>query len=399
MPKPKPTHAKSVRRRAPPEAPARRREEVLEAALELIAEHGIAGASLRRLASRLGMSQPSLYHYFDSKQALIAEIVEYCAAKMLDVSLEPEPPKKIEDVPRYVKDAVLGVWATDRHPRFMSFLFVVAIESQDHRAVIQRVLEERLHPGLMLLAEAFGRTPAERRELEQVVKMVTYSLAFQLMEERALLRRAATSRALREHADWLVAVGRRLLAPPKRASKGSGARAPGCGGTTGVSDGIAEHAARCQARARRTRSAYPSRIAPSIRSQSGWSAWLDFALRGSAVRARLWERPEQHRAVRFVLRPVDQPAPAEGADAHADAKPREPEQQGKAPEQRVDVDRGSDHQRHETDRGREQHQVVLHARALITLPQASRPLGAVLGLTDVDGGSSVWGERAHGGLS
>jgi AcrR family transcriptional regulator len=165
------------------------------------------------------MSQPSLYHYFESKEALIAEIVEYCAGKMLDVSLEPQLPKRIEDVPGYVRDAVLGVWATDRHPRFMSFLFVVAIESQDHRAVIQRVLEERLNPGLTLLAQAFGRTPAERRELEQVVKMVTYALAFQLMEERALLRRPAPSRALLEHADWLVAVGRRLLAPPKRASK------------------------------------------------------------------------------------------------------------------------------------------------------------------------------------
>ncbi len=51
-----------------PEPPPSRREEILEAALELIAEHGVAGASLRMLAKELGMSQPSLYHYFPSKR-------------------------------------------------------------------------------------------------------------------------------------------------------------------------------------------------------------------------------------------------------------------------------------------------------------------------------------------
>lgn len=215
---PKSDSKKTGRRRAPPETPPTRREEVLEAALALVAEHGIAGASLRRLASQLGMSQPSLYHYFPSKDALVTDIVEYCAQKMLDLALEVEPPKTVEDVPRYVKDAVVALWSTERHPRFVSFLFVVAIESKENRAVIQRVLEQRLSQSLLVLADSFGRTPRERRELAHVVRMVVYSLAFQLMEERSLLRRPAPSAELLEHAEWLVAAARRLLAQHGRSA-------------------------------------------------------------------------------------------------------------------------------------------------------------------------------------
>src|ERR1700676_3384939 len=43
---------------------------ILEAAWNLAREHGIAGVSLHALAREVGMRQPSLYAYFDSKLAL-----------------------------------------------------------------------------------------------------------------------------------------------------------------------------------------------------------------------------------------------------------------------------------------------------------------------------------------
>jgi AcrR family transcriptional regulator len=44
--------------------------EILEAAWELVREHGLAALSLRDLAERVGMRAPSLYQYFDSKNAI-----------------------------------------------------------------------------------------------------------------------------------------------------------------------------------------------------------------------------------------------------------------------------------------------------------------------------------------
>ncbi len=55
-------------------AVAQRREakvtSIVAAAWELAREHGIAGVSLHALARDVGMRQPSLYEYFDSKHAL-----------------------------------------------------------------------------------------------------------------------------------------------------------------------------------------------------------------------------------------------------------------------------------------------------------------------------------------
>jgi AcrR family transcriptional regulator len=45
-------------------------EEIVRVAWELARENGLAGLSLRDLARRLGMAAPSLYSYFDSKNAL-----------------------------------------------------------------------------------------------------------------------------------------------------------------------------------------------------------------------------------------------------------------------------------------------------------------------------------------
>src|SRR5438552_10794443 len=43
---------------------------IVDVAWELAREHGIAGISLHALAREVGMRQPSLYEYFDSKHAL-----------------------------------------------------------------------------------------------------------------------------------------------------------------------------------------------------------------------------------------------------------------------------------------------------------------------------------------
>jgi AcrR family transcriptional regulator len=205
--------ARARRERDAP-APARR-EEVLDAGLSLISELGIAGASLRKLAARLHMSQPSLYHYFDSKDALVRQIIEHCAGRMLEAALHVEFPKSAEDIPRFMRDAALSLWATEHHPRFVRFLFVVAIESPEHRRSIQRVFEERFYPGFGLLADAFGRDPQEREDLRLLTRSIAYALGLALMEERALFGAEEPSAELLRLGDFIVKAAERLLASRK----------------------------------------------------------------------------------------------------------------------------------------------------------------------------------------
>jgi len=64
-----------------------RRAAMLHAAAEEFAAHGYDGASLQRVASRLGVSKGSLYYYFDDK----ADLFETVADETWRVMLPAEP--------------------------------------------------------------------------------------------------------------------------------------------------------------------------------------------------------------------------------------------------------------------------------------------------------------------
>ena len=77
--------------------------------MRLIAERGYRGASLRELARRVGMQQPSLYHYFESKEDLVEQIVVTFGFGGVGVTpSEGHIPEKFEDFPALV--ASIAKW-------------------------------------------------------------------------------------------------------------------------------------------------------------------------------------------------------------------------------------------------------------------------------------------------
>ena len=61
-----------------------RREQVLDAALEVFAEHGLSGASTDEIARRAGISQPYLFRLFHTKKELFIASTERCFREMLE---------------------------------------------------------------------------------------------------------------------------------------------------------------------------------------------------------------------------------------------------------------------------------------------------------------------------
>jgi len=53
-----------------------KRSQILAAATDLIAAHGVEGMTMRQLASACGLNIATLYHYFGSKSDLLGAIVE-----------------------------------------------------------------------------------------------------------------------------------------------------------------------------------------------------------------------------------------------------------------------------------------------------------------------------------
>ena len=86
-----------------------RRETLLEQSLQLFAEYGYAGLTMRQIAEALGITTGVLYHYFPSKEALFEKLTEHLTEQdILGVMREAAPAGSKEDkvraLMRFVED-------------------------------------------------------------------------------------------------------------------------------------------------------------------------------------------------------------------------------------------------------------------------------------------------------
>jgi AcrR family transcriptional regulator len=65
-----------------------KRDEIVLAALELIAEHGFHGAPMAMVAERAGVGAGTIYRYFENKDVLITELYKELEAKLYPFLLE-----------------------------------------------------------------------------------------------------------------------------------------------------------------------------------------------------------------------------------------------------------------------------------------------------------------------
>lgn len=72
-----------------------KREDVVKAALELIAEQGFHGAPMAMIANRAGVGAGTIYRYFENKEVMIAELfreLEERSHPVIQEGYEPEKP-------------------------------------------------------------------------------------------------------------------------------------------------------------------------------------------------------------------------------------------------------------------------------------------------------------------
>lgn len=81
------------------------RGRILDAALQLIADHGFAATSTREISERLGFTKAALYYHFRTKDDLLAAIVQPAMDELValvDGAAAPTPAERRRVVERYV---------------------------------------------------------------------------------------------------------------------------------------------------------------------------------------------------------------------------------------------------------------------------------------------------------
>lgn len=196
----------------PPRAtPADRKREVLVAALELFAEQGYAGASLRKLAAKLGIAQPSLYHYFASKEELVEQIIETFTGDML--ALGPRVmPTTLEEVPAIIRDLTFELYQHDTHPLFVRVLFAISRTHPRWGKLLREIFVDRVELAIRMLAAPFvQRGEIDEQEAVYLARMTVSAIGLKLMEERVLFEAREIGPDVHAYAEFVVQTMRDVI--------------------------------------------------------------------------------------------------------------------------------------------------------------------------------------------
>ena len=124
-----------------------RREQILDAAMHVFAEKGFARATNKDIAHRAGITPGLIYHYFDSKEALLLAIVENRSPLKIEATFSSDmlalPPEVLF---RTIVMRVLSIAETEDFVAFVRMLIPeilnngTGLHAQFAPVIIQRIL-------------------------------------------------------------------------------------------------------------------------------------------------------------------------------------------------------------------------------------------------------------------
>lgn len=138
-----------------------RKHEIVRAALETIAEHGIQGATVSRIAARAGITSAALYSHFTNRQAILLAALDVVHKQALDVfcwSSSSDPVRRLTEICKHRADYVRGQGGPSYVPVFLAFATSAAEEGlgdavKDRQiaatSIIRSIAEEMAERGML----------------------------------------------------------------------------------------------------------------------------------------------------------------------------------------------------------------------------------------------------------
>ncbi|MBM3675381.1 MAG: TetR/AcrR family transcriptional regulator [Actinobacteria bacterium] len=103
-------------------SPRLSRDAILDTARAMIVAQGIGAFSLRGLAARLGVTAPSLYRFFDSKDAIVASIADAEFALLID-AIERAADAEVDPVEQIKMQSTAYVECAVASPALFAVMF------------------------------------------------------------------------------------------------------------------------------------------------------------------------------------------------------------------------------------------------------------------------------------
>jgi AcrR family transcriptional regulator len=72
-----------------------RKQQIVETVLELVAAHGIESVSAQRVADAIGLSQPSVFRHFSTKEALWLAVMDSLGQRL--IAIQPVTDEEVDE--------------------------------------------------------------------------------------------------------------------------------------------------------------------------------------------------------------------------------------------------------------------------------------------------------------
>jgi len=190
---------------------------ILEAAVELTAEGGVARATISAVCERAGIRPPALYYHYGSKDGLVGAVVEAVAGAWLEelrstVVAEGDPLEAV------IASALRGWRAAILAPQSpVELLLRVQLERADDSPPIREALRRVMARARAIIADALDAVAGPLRNPEAVAQMVVSLVQGAALRHHLDRDERALDRRLAEVGDALVAlVTSQRVAPARR---------------------------------------------------------------------------------------------------------------------------------------------------------------------------------------
>ena len=157
-----------------------RREELLVAAMEEFAEHGLHGTSTDTIAEKAGVSQPYLFRLFGTKKELYLESVRRCLRQTLEVFQEAAAGKSGEDALEAI-GAAYGVLLRDRTRLQAQMQAYAACGDEDVREVVRSGYGKLVE----FVERVSGAEPARIRDFFAFGMLLNVFASMDLLDQQA----------------------------------------------------------------------------------------------------------------------------------------------------------------------------------------------------------------------
>ena len=137
-------------------SPKSTKEKIIEAAMELMAQYGYAGASMRKIAKMVGVRESAIYNHFKNKEEIYSHIMQYLFSTPFDDFFEKKPPMEYaKKGKRYLMEYVATFKLLAFDPKNEKLFRIIMQELMHNEGVRERFLHAFYEDNIKKLSNAF----------------------------------------------------------------------------------------------------------------------------------------------------------------------------------------------------------------------------------------------------